>query len=57
MTEEPFLEDSYLKEFRAGVKKIDGREVVLEKTAFYPGGGGQPADKGTLGIGPVNAGV
>ncbi|MDQ3360883.1 MAG: alanyl-tRNA editing protein [Actinomycetota bacterium] len=57
MTEEPFLEDSYLKEFRTGVKKIDGREVILDATAFYPGGGGQPADKGTLGIGPVNAAV
>ena len=57
MTEEFFLEDAYLKEFRAGVKKIDGREVVLDATAFYPGGGGQPADKGTLGIGPVNAAV
>ena len=57
MTAEFFLEDSYLKEFRAGVKKIDGREVVLDATAFYPGGGGQPADKGTLGIGPVNAAV
>jgi len=57
VTAEFFLEDSYLKEFRAGVKKIDGREVVLDATAFYPGGGGQPADKGTLGIGPVNAAV
>jgi misacylated tRNA(Ala) deacylase len=57
MTEELFLEDSYLREFRAAVKKIDGREVILEKTAFYPGGGGQPADKGALGIGPVNAAV
>ena len=57
MTEELFLEDSYLKEFRAPVKKIDGREVILAGTAFYPGGGGQPADKGTLGIGPVNAAV
>ena len=57
MTRELFLEDSYLREFRAGVKKIDGREVILEETAFFPGGGGQPADKGTLGIGPVNADV
>jgi misacylated tRNA(Ala) deacylase len=57
MTRELFLEDSYLKEFRAGVKKIDGREVVLEETAFFPGGGGQPADKGGIGIGPVNAAV
>ena len=57
MTEELFLEDSYLKEFRAAVKKVDGREVILARTAFFPGGGGQPADKGSLGIGPVNAGV
>jgi misacylated tRNA(Ala) deacylase len=57
VTRELFLEDSYLREFRAGVKKIDGREVILEETAFFPGGGGQPADKGTLGIGPVNADV
>lgn len=57
MTGELFLHDSYLKEFRAGVVKIDGREVVLGETAFYPGGGGQPADKGALGIGPVNAAV
>jgi misacylated tRNA(Ala) deacylase len=57
VTRELFLEDSYRREFRAGVKKIDGREVVLEGTAFFPGGGGQPADKGTLGIGPVNAAV
>ncbi len=57
MTRELFLGDSYLKGFRAGVKKIDGREVILDGTAFYPGGGGQPADKGSLGIGPVNAAV
>ena len=57
MTRELFLEDSYRREFRAGVEKIDGREVILDRTAFFPGGGGQPADKGTLGIGPVNAAV
>ena len=55
MTEELFLEDSYAKEFEARVVKLAGREVVLERTAFYPGGGGQPADKGSLGIGPVRA--
>jgi misacylated tRNA(Ala) deacylase len=57
VTKELFLEDSYLNEFQAGVEKVDGREVVLSETAFFPGGGGQPADKGALGIGPVNAAV
>jgi misacylated tRNA(Ala) deacylase len=54
---ELFLHDSYLKQFEAGVVKLEGREVVLDVTAFYPGGGGQPPDKGTLGIGPVCASV
>ena len=55
MTEELFLWDAYARKFRAGVRGIDGREVVLDATLFYPGGGGQPADKGSLGVGPVNA--
>jgi misacylated tRNA(Ala) deacylase len=57
MTEELFLKDSYTKEFEARVVKLEGREVILDRTAFYPGGGGQPPDKGSLGIGPVNANV
>ena len=57
MTEELFLDDSYLQEFDTRVVKLAGREVILEKTAFYPGGGGQPPDKGALGIGPVRASV
>ena len=57
MTRELFLYDSYLREFEAGVVKLDGREVILDATAFYPGGGGQPPDKGALGIGPVRASV
>ena len=57
MTEELFLKDAYLKEFEARVVKLEGREVILDKTAFYPGGGGQPADKGSLGVGPINASV
>jgi misacylated tRNA(Ala) deacylase len=57
MTEELFLKDSYLREFEARVMKLAGREVTLDRTAFYPGGGGQPPDKGTLGIGPIHANV
>ncbi len=57
MTEELFLEDSYLREFDAKVVRLTGREVVLDRTAFYPGGGGQPPDKGVLGVGPVRASV
>lgn len=56
-TGELFLEDSYLREFDARVMRVSGREVWLEHTAFYPGGGGQPHDKGTLKVGPVEARV
>jgi misacylated tRNA(Ala) deacylase len=55
MTEGLFLKDSYIKEFEARVVKLEGREVILDRTAFYPGGGGQPPDKGSLGIGPIGA--
>jgi misacylated tRNA(Ala) deacylase len=57
MSKELFLKDAYLKEFEALVSDLAGREVVLDRTAFYPGGGGQPADKGTLRVGPVQAHV
>jgi len=57
LTRELFLHDAYLKEFEAGVVKLEGREVALDATAFYPGGGGQPPDKGKLGVGPVHATV
>lgn len=48
MTELLFLEDSYLKEFQAQVAEIVEDGVVLDQTAFYPGGGGQPSDIGRL---------
>ncbi len=57
MTEELFQHDSYLRTFDARVLRLHGREVILDRTAFYPGGGGQPADRGALGIGPINARV
>jgi misacylated tRNA(Ala) deacylase len=45
--------DSYLQSFEARVTGVDGQTqaVFLDQTAFYPGGGGQPADQGILKIG------
>lgn len=34
--------------FEAAVAELDGRDLVLEETYFYPEGGGQPADSGTV---------
>ena len=48
MTDLLFLTDAYLKEFEATVlEQVEGG-VVLDRTAFYPGGGGQPCDFGEL---------
>jgi misacylated tRNA(Ala) deacylase len=49
MTELLYLRDAYLREFTATATKVDGDRVVLDRTAFYPTGGGQPHDVGTLG--------
>jgi misacylated tRNA(Ala) deacylase len=49
-TEQLFQSDSYLKEFEAAVTTAVGTGVVLDGTAFYPGGGGQPNDVGTLAV-------
>ncbi len=50
MTELLCHTDAYLKEFDATITSIDAesRGVVLDRTGFYPGGGGQPCDFGTL---------
>jgi misacylated tRNA(Ala) deacylase len=48
MTEALYHTDAYLKEFDAVVTAVDGNKVALDRTAFYPGGGGQPNDVGTL---------
>ena len=48
MTELLFLTDAYLQNFEAVVTAVSDDGVVLDKTAFYPGGGGQPCDFGTL---------
>ena len=48
MTELLFHDDSYLKEFEATVTEVVDGGVVLDRTAFYTGGGGQPSDTGVL---------
>ncbi|QXJ33280.1 alanyl-tRNA editing protein AlaXM [Saccharolobus shibatae] len=48
MTEELYLKDSYIKEFEGRVVKIEDSYVMLDKTAFYPGGGGLENDTGFL---------
>ena len=40
--------DSSISEFETTVLAVEGDEVALAHTAFYPGGGGQPPDRGTL---------
>ena len=48
MIEELFRQDSYLKEADATVTAVEDRGVRLDRTVFYPTGGGQPGDTGTL---------
>lgn len=43
-----YATDSYTRSFEARVTATDGRAVALDQTAFYPGGGGQMADRGEL---------
>ncbi len=55
MTELLYQTDSYLREFDAVVTAAqeETRAVILDKTAFYPGGGGQPCDLGALSVAGV----
>ena len=47
-TEPLYALDSSIKEFDTRVLAVEGDEVALAQTAFYPGGGGQPPDTGSL---------
>ncbi|MHB8620606.1 MAG: alanyl-tRNA editing protein [Chloroflexota bacterium] len=48
MAELLYQTDSYIRHFPATVLAVDGQAVELDRTAFYPGGGGQAHDLGTL---------
>jgi len=48
MTDEIFRHDGYIFEFEAIVDSVNGDDVILNCTAFYPGGGGQVCDTGVI---------
>jgi misacylated tRNA(Ala) deacylase len=48
MTDPLYQRDAYLAGFDARVTATHPDGVVLDRSAFFPGGGGQPADEGTL---------
>jgi misacylated tRNA(Ala) deacylase len=48
MTEQLYHHDAYLKQFDASVEQVLDGGFVLDRSAFFPGGGGQPADEGTF---------
>ena len=48
MVEELFRQDAYLKEAGAAVTAVEDRGVRLDRSIFYPTGGGQPGDTGHL---------
>jgi misacylated tRNA(Ala) deacylase len=55
MTHLIYQNDSYVKEFSAVISAVDADQhaVMLNQTAFYPGGGGQPYDTGHLKVADV----
>ncbi len=59
MTEFLYYQDAYVKEFDAVVTAVSADGIELDRTAFYPGGGGQPSDAGSVRAGnatwPVEA--
>ncbi|WP_435345516.1 alanyl-tRNA editing protein [Haloarchaeobius sp. HRN-SO-5] len=48
MTTAIYLDDSSVRRFEATVERVVDDRVVLDRTCFYPTGGGQPNDTGTL---------
>ena len=50
-TELLFYRDGNLRSCRAEIVAVDGRNIALDRTVFFPGGGGQPNDSGVLDFG------
>ncbi|WP_242161876.1 alanyl-tRNA editing protein [Bacillus cereus group sp. BfR-BA-01522] len=48
MSKEIFLENPYIKQEFSIIKNIENEKIILDKTIFYPTGGGQPCDIGYL---------
>jgi misacylated tRNA(Ala) deacylase len=48
MTELLFRDDAYVSTCRARITAVDARGIRLDRTVFYPTGGGQPGDTGVL---------
>jgi misacylated tRNA(Ala) deacylase len=55
MTELVFRDDSYTRSCTARVIAVDERGICLDRTVFYPTGGGQPGDSGVLRLPDGNA--
>ena len=49
MTEALYMTDAYLRRFDGAVTAVAAEGLLLDRTSFYPFGGGQPADQGELG--------
>ena len=54
-TELLFYRDGNLRSCRAEIVAVDGRNIALDRTVFFPGGGGQPNDSGSLILGEHEA--
>jgi len=49
MTQHIYYQDAYIKQFEATIQEVqEGKLIILDKTCFYPAGGGQPSDMGVL---------
>lgn len=55
MTQELFRQDAYLRESPATLVRMDDQGIVLDRTVFYPLGGGQAGDSGVLLLGDGTA--